>query len=85
MTSVVARAANREVFGGGAAREPTALAAGAAAALRVRMLMLALLPRFCRPALELPDHTQNNLLYYKVRSLLCFCSCVSKFYILLSL
>lgn len=67
ITSVIGRASNREVFGGAAASEPTALQASAAAAARVRWLMLALLARFHRPAQDLPDHTQTRLLYYKVR------------------
>ncbi|XP_075990057.1 nuclear pore complex protein Nup205 [Anticarsia gemmatalis] len=66
ITSVIGRASNREVFGAAAAAEPTALQPAAPAALRVRMLMLALLARFYRPANDLPDHTQNNLLYYKI-------------------
>lgn len=68
ITSVVGRASNREVFGGALAPEPTALQAAAAAAARVRWLMLALLARFHRPASDLPDHTQARLLYYKVNN-----------------
>ncbi|KAJ8734370.1 hypothetical protein PYW07_014921 [Mythimna separata] len=66
ITSVIGRASNREVFGGAQVSEPTALQPSAAAAARVRWLMLALLARFHRPASDLPDHTQTRLLYYKI-------------------
>lgn len=66
ITSVIGRASNREVFGGAVSVEPTALQASAAAAQRVRWLMLALLARFHRPAADLPDQNNSNLLYYKV-------------------
>ncbi|CAH1643767.1 unnamed protein product [Spodoptera littoralis] len=66
ITSVIGRASNREVFGGAVAVEPTALQASAAAAQRVRWLMLALLGRFHRPATDLSDQNNSSLLYYKI-------------------
>uniref|UniRef100_A0A2A4J4Y4 Nuclear pore complex protein Nup205 n=1 Tax=Heliothis virescens TaxID=7102 RepID=A0A2A4J4Y4_HELVI len=66
ITSVIGRAANREVFGGASIAEPTALQASAAAAQRVRWLLLALLARFHRPAPDVQDQGQTNLLYYKI-------------------
>lgn len=66
ITSVLGRASNRDVFVAVSSHERTALEPHAAAAQRVRMLMLALLARFHRPANEVPEHTQNNLLYYKI-------------------
>ncbi|XP_047033205.1 nuclear pore complex protein Nup205 [Helicoverpa zea] len=66
ITSVIGRAANREVFGGASGDEPTALQASAGAAQRVRWLLLALLARFHRPAPDVQDQGQTNLLYYKI-------------------
>ncbi|XP_072935362.1 nuclear pore complex protein Nup205 [Epargyreus clarus] len=62
LTSVIARASNREVFG--AVCGDTALQACVASVQRVQGLMLALLPRFQQPPPQQPE--PDVRLYYKV-------------------
>ncbi|KAJ0180868.1 hypothetical protein K1T71_002953 [Dendrolimus kikuchii] len=71
VTSVVSRAADREVFG--LVQADTALQAAAGSVHRVQWLMLTLLTRFHRP-LDQPDREHDTLLYYKiVCNLLTYC------------
>ncbi|XP_049888015.1 nuclear pore complex protein Nup205 [Pectinophora gossypiella] len=62
VTSVIARASNREVFG--LVQNDTALQHSAASVQRVQWLMLALLPRFQHAPPQPPEH--DSTLYYKI-------------------
>ncbi|XP_068628673.1 nuclear pore complex protein Nup205 [Battus philenor] len=63
LTSVIARASDREVFG--LARADTALQRCEASLQRVQWLMLALLPRFQQPPPAPPEHADSRL-YCKI-------------------